>query len=82
MSQEKQRARPQVSEPSGDFLRCGRVLSFKGQDDLCFVRLTCRASRPFREYITSNGEVLIARMYLREIGNGVDRLETEAEAAN
>ncbi|MOA33858.1 hypothetical protein D3C78_1551910 [compost metagenome] len=71
-----------MAKPFRDVLDCARVLGFQGQDDLRFVRLTCRAIRPFGEDVPLNGEVLIARVNLRKIGDGVNRLEAKAEAAN
>ena len=82
VTQEQKRARAQVAKTRCDLLCCAGVLRFQGQDDLSLVRRTRRTRYPFREDVVFNGEVLVARVNLREIGNGVDRLKTETEAAN
>src|SRR5690606_26599608 len=80
VAQEQQRARPQVAKPRRDVRRRTRVFRFQGKDDLGLVSRACRTRQPLREDVVLDGEVLVARVNFRKIGDGVDGLEAEAEA--
>lgn len=82
VAQEQQRARAQVAEPGRDVLGCARVLWLQRQDDLRFLRRARRTRHALGKDVVLNGEVFIARVNLRKISDGVDRLETEAKATN
>lgn len=55
---------------------------FQRQDDLRFISRTHRPFQLLRKDIVLNGKVFVARVNLWEIGDCVDGLEPESEAAN
>ena len=71
-----------MAESSRDVLRCAHVLRLQGQNDLRLVSRARRTRHPFREDVVLDGEVLVAGVNLRKIGDGVDGLEAEAETSD